>query len=293
MSPPDAPRLHDDRDLFAEAVRFTAAQTRFPPRLIEKDYFCTVVLELLARQTALVFKGGTCLAKVHAGFYRLSEDLDFVVSIAVDASRAERRQSAAPVKSAIDVLPEQLAGLSIVEPLTGANESRQYIGVVGYQSPLTGEEDTIKLEVGLREPLLTPIEHSGAHTLLLDPVTNTPSLVPVDVTCISRQEAFAEKFRAALTRREPAVRDFFDIDHATRHLGLRPQDDELLRLVGRKLAVPGNEAIEVSPARRAALQRQLDAELKPVLRAQDFEEFDLDRAYETVAGVARRLDAAT
>jgi len=291
MSPPDAPRLHHDRDLFAEAVRFTAAQTRFTPRLIEKDYFCTVVLELLARETTLVFKGGTCLAKVHAGFYRLSEDLDFVVSTAVDASRAKRRRSAAPVRSAIDVLPEQLAGLSIVEPLTGANESRQYIGVVGYRSLLTGEEDTIKLEVGLREPVLTPIERSGAHTMLLDPVTNAPSLRPVEVTCISKQEAFAEKFRAALTRREPAVRDFFDIDHATRHLGLRPQDDELLRLVGRKLAVPGNEAIDVSPARHAALQRQLDAELKPVLRAQDFEQFDLDRAYETVAGVARRLGA--
>jgi hypothetical protein len=110
---------------------------------------------------------------------------------------------------------------------------------------------------------------------------------------MSRQEAFAEKFRAALTRREPAVRDFFDIDHAIRRLGLQPEDDRLLGLVDRKLAVPGTEAIDVSPARRAALQRQLDAELRPVLRAQDFDAFDLDRAFEMVAGVAARLNPPT
>jgi hypothetical protein len=53
-----------------EALRFTAAETGFIPRLIEKDYFCTLVLRYLcASDTTLTFKGGTCLAKVHAGFH--------------------------------------------------------------------------------------------------------------------------------------------------------------------------------------------------------------------------------
>src|SRR5207249_7626027 len=72
--PEPAPlRLHDeDPALFREAVRFTAAQTGFVPRLIEKDYFCTVVLEYLSPSAAeLVFRRGTCLAKIHAEFYRL------------------------------------------------------------------------------------------------------------------------------------------------------------------------------------------------------------------------------
>ena len=61
-----------------EAIRFTAEETGFAPRLIEKDYFCSVILEALAAaDVPLVFKGGTCLAKVHSGFFRLSEDLDF------------------------------------------------------------------------------------------------------------------------------------------------------------------------------------------------------------------------
>lgn len=57
-----APRcLLEDPALFREVVRFKAAQTGFVPRLIEKDYFCTVVLEYLAASRAeLVFRGGPC-----------------------------------------------------------------------------------------------------------------------------------------------------------------------------------------------------------------------------------------
>ena len=39
---PSAIRLHEDPRLFREAVNFTTAETTFAPRLIEKDYFCTV-----------------------------------------------------------------------------------------------------------------------------------------------------------------------------------------------------------------------------------------------------------
>jgi len=39
--------IHDNTALFREALRFTAAETGFIPRLIEKDYFCTLVLQHL------------------------------------------------------------------------------------------------------------------------------------------------------------------------------------------------------------------------------------------------------
>jgi hypothetical protein len=37
-------RVHEDPALFREAIQFTAAETRFLPRLIEKDYFCSLLL---------------------------------------------------------------------------------------------------------------------------------------------------------------------------------------------------------------------------------------------------------
>jgi hypothetical protein len=40
--------IHADAALFREALGFTAAETEFIPRLIEKDYFCTFVQHLCA-----------------------------------------------------------------------------------------------------------------------------------------------------------------------------------------------------------------------------------------------------
>ena len=100
-------RLHvEDPALLREAIRFTSAETGFNPRLIEKDYFCSVVLEYLAASGAgLTFKGGTCLSKIHGSFYRLSEDLDFSISTAPDSSRANRGRSVNPLRTAVNELP--------------------------------------------------------------------------------------------------------------------------------------------------------------------------------------------
>jgi len=292
MTKPEETRilLHADIRLFREAVNFTAAETGFAPRLIEKDYFCTVLLQYLAAAVSdLVFKGGTCLAKIHAGFYRLSEDLDFVIPMSVDATRAERRRRAAGLKGAVAKIGGQLPDFRVVTALSGANNSTQYIAALGYTSPLGRQEETIRIEASLREPLLEPAMRAQARTLLLDPISGS-SLAPIlIVPCLSREEAMAEKLRAALSRREVAIRDFYDIDHAVRRLGLRPETPELIELVRKKLAVAGNDPVDVSAPRLAALRRQLDSELKPVLRARDFTEFDLDRAFATVAGVAAAL----
>lgn len=282
---------HEDTDLFQETVNFTAAETTFAARLIEKDYFCTVLLEHLAAVAGgqLVFKGGTCLAKVHADFYRLSEDLDFVIPMSIDASRSERIKQATGLKEAVAALPRALPCFRVVEPLHGANESTQYIGSVGYVSTLGRQEDTIKIEISLREPLLTPAVTGAARTILLDPVSGAPLVPAVPVRCISKTEAMAEKFRAALTRQEAAIRDFYDLDYAARKHEVRTDDAELIVLVKQKLSVPGNNPVNIRPNRLAGLRGQLDTRLKPVLRERDFVEFDLDRAYEMVVQVAKSV----
>src|SRR5687767_3383378 len=99
---PSVINAHEDVELFREAVRFTAAATGFVPLLIEKDYFCTLLLDYLsaAARNDLVFKGGTCLTKVHSELYRLSEDLDYTIPVAEDTPRAERSERAEQVKTA-------------------------------------------------------------------------------------------------------------------------------------------------------------------------------------------------
>jgi len=117
----------DDPALLGEAIRFTAAETGFIPRLIEKDYFCSVLLEYLsANNSELTFKGGTCLSKIYAESYRLSEDLDFSISIPTEASRTERSRIIAPLKGVIDGVPTSLPVFRVEQVLTGSNASRQY-----------------------------------------------------------------------------------------------------------------------------------------------------------------------
>lgn len=278
--------------MFLAALELTQAQTGFGGRLIEKDYFCTLLLaHLSAECPELVFKGGTCLAKIHAGFYRLSEDLDFVVPVPVDAPRSQRSKRAARLKTVISELPGRLGFFRIVEPLTGANNSTQYNAVIGYDSISTGSADSIKVEVALREPLALPPVRGAAQTILLHPATNRIALEALPVTCIAKSEAFAEKFRAALSRREVAVRDFFDLDFAVRKLDLVCDDAELIALVRQKLAIPGNDKVDMSNMRLGELQRQLETQLRPVLRANDFLDFNLERAFRLVADMASKMTA--
>ncbi len=281
---------HEDVVLFREAVTFTAAQTRFSTRLIEKDYFCSLALQYLAaRAPGLVFRGGTCLAKIHLGFYRLSEDLDFLVSTPLEASRAERSKRAEELKKAIAAVDKDLSGFRVATPVTGANDSRQYNALISYKSLMAEREEHLKIEVGFREPVLNAVVDGEARTLLLNPLNGEPVAPVFPIRVLSRDEAMAEKVRAALSRGDVAIRDFYDVDHAVQRSGLRAEDMAILDLVRLKLAVPGNEGVNVSESRLAALRRQLDAELRPVLREDEFAAFNLDRAFRTVAGIAAAL----
>lgn len=134
-----------------------------------------------------------------------------------------------------------------------------------------------------------PVVNEAARSILLDPISQKSMVPPLPVCCISRTEAFAEKFRAALTRREPAIRDFYDIDYSVRKLALDPEDQNMVQLVRKKLAVPGNDAVDVSSQRLASLAQQIEPQLKPVLRELDFKEFDLQRAFEIVAAMEKAL----
>ena len=143
--------------------------------------------------------------------------------------------------------------------------------------------------MSLREPLLARVIDGPAQTILRNPVTNKPMVMPFPVRSIDKNEALAEKFRAALSRREPAIRDFFDIDYAVRIGGLRPNNAEFIDQVGQKLAIPGNDPVDVSETRLEALRRQVEPELRPVLRDRDFTEFDLDRAFEIAVRMAKAV----
>jgi hypothetical protein len=188
-------------------------------------------------------------------------------------------------------LERRLPGLRTVTPLRGANNSTQYLAAVAYTAQIGRQEETIKIEAGLREPLIEPAIRGEARTLLLGPVSDSPLVPAVFLPCMSYNEAMAEKLRAALSRRDPAIRDFYDVDHAVYRRGFPVRDAAFLALVRRKLDVPGNPAVDRSADRTAALRLQVETALAPVLRPVDLEGFDLDRALAIVAAVADAVES--
>ncbi len=282
---------HDaDHDIFREALAYSEADKGFTSTLIEKDYYCSLVLRyFFSNETSLVFKGGTCLSKVHVDFYRLSEDLDFIIPVIAATTRTQRSVNMAPVKSMFEKLPSAVPGVTISEAFKGHNASRQYISSLEYHSVIVEKKEKIKIEVGIREPLLRPSESRLASTIITNPFSGRPLLPPFEVGAMTLQEAYAEKIRAAITRKEPAIRDFFDVFHAIRKWGLNTQDPVFLKMVKAKIDVPGNKPIDLSEERKQELKRQMEAQLKPVLRPSDFDGFNLNEAFELVRHIIEAL----
>ena len=274
-----------------DAVRFTSAQTTFGEDLVEKDYYCSVLLQRLAscESGPLVFKGGTCLSKVYASFYRLSEDLDFMIPTDNKTSRADRRRRIRPVKDLIESSHREISTIAVPDGLRGHNESKQYIALATYASCLREGAGSVKVEVALREELLLPAETRPAATLLMHPFNGRPAVTEFMVRVMARKEMYAEKLRAALSRKEPAIRDFFDIDHALRTEAIDLADASLLRLCARKLDVSGGDEVDVSPERKRQLEEQMGTELVPMLRPMDLDAFDLDRVFALVVSFAGRV----
>ena len=72
--------LHENKDDFLEAIATVAAAKGITSQIVEKDYYVTLLLRLLAESLPfIVFKGGTSLSKCHHVIKRFSEDIDLTI----------------------------------------------------------------------------------------------------------------------------------------------------------------------------------------------------------------------
>ena len=103
--------FYNSTDEFVSAIAYTAEFFGFPSDLIEKDFLCSLILIYLyeIQDSPLVFKGGTLLAKAYADFYRLSEDLDFMLPIPVEATRKQRSTIIKPTKKLLSTLNNNIS----------------------------------------------------------------------------------------------------------------------------------------------------------------------------------------
>ena len=269
-------KYHHNQTLFVEAIKGTANDSGFSAALIEKDYYCSLILQEFFQSSDcyLIFKGGTLLSKVHAGFYRLSEDLDFSMSIEPNTSRKARRSLADSGKKFIKDIIHKLSFGSL-RKFEGRDENRLYTSEVEYSSLITANKERIKLEIGLYETVLEP-KNLIAKTLLIDPISQNPAFPKFSLKGLSLKETYSEKIRAALSRREPAIRDIFDIDYAIKKQLIDIKD--ITPMVKYKLNVL-NRKIDLSNDRKKEFLYQIQTDLKPVLLQKDCEDFNFQQAW--------------
>lgn len=272
-------KFYNSSEEFSLAVSHTAEKTGFTSDLIEKDYLCSVLLLYLYSQSEcpLVFKGGTLLAKTYADFYRLSEDLDFTIPIIHSASRKQRSKTVNPVKKLLSSIESNQSIFKIETELKGSDDSRQYNMQLNYESQVSPRPGKIFIEIGLREKLLLSETINKAKTLLTDPYSASQKVKDIYIKCLSIQEAYAEKTRAALCRKKLAIRDFYDLDHALINNLINFKDETFINLVKEKTKYETHFHDFTNLDTIKTLQSKIKSELEPTLKKASVNVFNLER----------------
>ena len=83
--------LHEDRETFRDLMLQVADKNGRTPMVVEKDYYVTLILRLMAEKLEqCVFKGGTSLSKGFHVIDRFSEDIDITFDEHIGESRRKK-----------------------------------------------------------------------------------------------------------------------------------------------------------------------------------------------------------
>lgn len=203
-----------DRARLEKIIPVLAQKHNFRLEIVEKDYYLTLVLNNIESRLSnrLVLKGGTLLNKIYLHYNRLSEDLDFTYSNKEELiSRSRRSRAMTPIREKMPQFLESLELKSEKPEGQGFNNSTQYAFNISYPSFISGKDESMKIEISLRQiPIDTPVYNSIKH-FYQDPFTGKDLIPANKILSLSFNETVAEKLKAAITRRDLAIRDFYDL----------------------------------------------------------------------------------
>ena len=136
------------------------------PQQIEKDYIISWLLWGISKndilRNALIFKGGTCLKKIHIEDYRYSEDMDFTLNPDMENDISNDEIYSAFDEVFVEIREAANINLSIpeksIDPHEPTNSMKFYIDYVG---PLGGNSDHTKLDITRGEQLEFEVEQGA------------------------------------------------------------------------------------------------------------------------------------
>ncbi|AZI22532.1 nucleotidyl transferase AbiEii/AbiGii toxin family protein [Chryseobacterium taklimakanense] len=195
-------RLHTDKKLFRDAVRFTAQQMNIPEIYIEKDYWVCYALYLIFSSEAgkyCVFKGGTALSKCYKIIDRFSEDIDLVIMKGEDENPNQLKNK---LKAATKVLELEMPEVSVsnITQKMGMNRKTAHTYSKEFQGNYGQVRDVIIVEatwLGYFEPY----ETKYIQTFISDVIAGSPQkemiaefgLEKFEVNVLKPERTFCEK----------------------------------------------------------------------------------------------------
>jgi predicted nucleotidyltransferase component of viral defense system len=271
-----------DKKILKDIIYYLSDEQGFVASVIEKDFHLTRILNRVNEylSTDIVFKGGTLLNKVYLNYHRLSEDLDFEFRDKVDLStRGKRSKAIIPIREKMPKFLNVLELTSDNPEGKGFNNSTQYLFNIQYQSVLLDKKENVKLEISLRQPPFLKTEQVAINHFFQDPFTGKDLIEKGKVLALSLEESVAEKLKAAISRINPAIRDYYDLGHFIRNKFDFNRSD-FLKMVDKKLRFDGYKKdysynLGLSEQAIQELKRSINANLILMIRRD--EKFDLDK----------------
>lgn len=283
-----------DRDQLEKIIPFIAEKFNFRFDTIEKDYYLTLILNSVESHLSdkIVFKGGTLLNKIHLNYHRLSEDIDFTYFNPEGLeTRSMRSRAITPIREKMPELLKLLELKSKKPEGEGFNNSTQYVFNISYPSFISGKDESIKLEISLRQtPIDKPVHNVITH-FYKDPFTGEDLIPKKKILSLSFNEAVAEKLKAAITRRDLAIRDYYDLWHIVK-ARFDFHNKKFLSIFKKKLKGEGykgnyrnNFGLDENGIK--LLHSQVETDLMPVIRLG--ESFDLNKVFNRFNTILQKL----
>jgi hypothetical protein len=188
------------RDLIQDVVN--EGLSPYPVSALEKDLHLSFILERLSSSQpelpGLVLCGGTSLVKGHKLITRMSEDMDFTVSVNSDVSKNKRSLFLSGLKRQITSL---LADDGFVVENISAHDQNSFFSIeLGY-SPAFPIEAALRPHILLEFTAESPFLHPEVcHTTSLLGLAVPEDLPTVSFPCLQIEETIAEKSVAFLRR---------------------------------------------------------------------------------------------
>lgn len=240
---------------------------------LEKDFLLTLILiKFWEKYKDLIFKWWTCLNKIYFPYFRLSEDLDFVINSNLWQTLRKKllKEYENNFKQDLEIL-----GMKLKEERSKFDSYKLAMFTFEYKSVIDNSYQTIKIDISLKNNLYLSSTFLEIKSIYIDTIMEENIFSQHFINCIDLQESVAEKIRASLTRKVPAIRDFFDIWYIKNNSNFDFKNEKFKNLVISKLTEVNFEyTLEKN---YTFLQNQIKTDLEPVLNENTH--FDFDEIY--------------